>query len=115
MLHPSHVQLSLIVNLLPLHYSVVPGFSPGAVSRSYITVTRLSPKEEKAARVAPVPPERPAIYHRNKFGSDIRDIFAFRCLRRNSWFYLFARVGCSLPLQRAMILATRLLFSGGDN
>jgi hypothetical protein len=29
-LHPAHVQLSLIVNLLPLHYSVVPGFSRGA-------------------------------------------------------------------------------------
>ena len=71
--------------------------------------------QEKVAKAVTARPERPAIYHRNKFGSDIRDIFAFRCLRRNSWFYLFARVGRSLPPRRAMILGTRLLFSGGDN
>jgi hypothetical protein len=71
--------------------------------------------QEKAAKAATVRPERPAIYHRNKFGSDIRDIFAFHCLPGNSWFYLFARVGRSLPPQKATIPATRLLFSCGDN
>jgi hypothetical protein len=71
--------------------------------------------QEKAAKAAKVRPERPVIYHRNKFGSCIQDIFAFRYLRWNLCLCLFARVGPSLPSRKAMTPATRLLFSGGDN
>jgi hypothetical protein len=50
-----------------------------------ITVAILSPKEEKAATVAPVPPERPAIYHRNKAKSCSPDIFVRQFPKWNPW------------------------------
>src|SRR2546430_6473028 len=86
----------------------------GRIKR-FLIVPSCSRLQEKAVKAAKARPERPAIYHRNKFGSCIRDIFAFRRLQWELCFCLFVRAGPSLPSQKAMTPATRLLFSGEDN
>jgi hypothetical protein len=87
----------------------------GARFQRFLIVPSCSRLQEKAVKAAKVRPERPAIYHRNKFESCIRDIFAFRHLEWELCLCLFARAGRSLPSQKAMTPATRLLFSGEDN
>src|SRR5581483_2863595 len=64
-------------------------------------VPSCSPLQEKAVKAAMVRLARPAIYRRNKSGSCIRDIFAFRCLAANSWSCFFAQAARLRLLQRA--------------
>src|SRR5882757_1837787 len=94
---------------------ILSGSARGTRFQRFLIVPSCSRLQEKAVKAAKVRPERPAIYHRNKFGSCIRDIFAFRHLQWELCLCLFARAAPWQPSQKAMTPATRLLFSGADN